>query len=383
MDQRERIQAGAERLGFSFFGITRPAEPAHLAVYRDWLRAGRHGEMAYLAAEPAVEKRAHPERILPGCRSIIVVGLRYANPSSLPESPRSEGPFGRMAAYAWGKDYHDIIVPRLRELAAWLEAELGCSVAHKAYTDTGPILERDLAQQAGLGWIGKNTLLISPDQGSCFLLGELFLDVDLPANTPFEADRCGTCTRCLDACPTGCILPDRTLDARRCISYLTIENRGDIPLELRPLVGNWVFGCDVCQQVCPWNKRFAGGPVDPELAPRPDVPFPGLRRELSLTPEQFNQKFKGSPVKRAKRRGYLRNVAVALGNAGDRAAVPDLARTLRHEPEALVRRHAAWALGQLGGRDARHALETALPAETNALVREEIRRALDQGSQAG
>ena len=214
---------------------------------------------------------------------------------------------------------------------------------HRWYTDSGPLLERDLAQRAGLGWIGKNTCLINPQQGSYFFLAELLLGVALQPDPPFTQDRCGACTRCIDACPTGCIRPDRTLDARRCISYLTIELKGEIPEELRPRLGNWVFGCDVCQQVCPWN-RFAPEQGDPAFAPRPGIPAPELVAELALTAEEFKRKFTGSPVLRAKRRGYLRNVAVALGNQGDPAALPALERAAAEDPEPLVREHAAWAV---------------------------------------
>jgi epoxyqueuosine reductase len=286
-----------------------------------------------------------------------------------------------VAAYAWGGDYHEVLPERLQALVAFIETQVGGPVPNRRYTDTGPILERDLAQRAGLGWIGKNTCLINPQQGSYFLLAEILLGLDLEPDPPMEADHCGTCTHCLEACPTACILPDRTIDARRCISYLTIELKSAIPLELRPAVGDWVFGCDVCQQVCPWNIRFAVPEGDPALAPRPDIPQPDLIRELSLSQEDFSRKFgkqsgAASPHKRAKRRGYLRNVAVALGNAKDQRAVPALAQALLDEPEPLVRRHAAWALGQIGGEAARRALTAAAGQETEPEVLSEIRSAM-------
>jgi epoxyqueuosine reductase len=281
-----------------------------------------------------------------------------------------------VASYAWGDDYHDVLSERLRSLVAFIEAQVGHPVPNRCYTDTGPLLERDLAQRAGLGWIGKNTCLIHPRLGSYFLLAELLLGIDLDPDPPFLPDRCGSCTRCIDACPTACILPDRTLDATRCISYLTIELKGAIPLDLRPQVGDWVFGCDVCQQVCPWNQRFAESQGDPAFAPRPAVPDPDLSAELALTPQAFSAKFKGSPVKRARRRGYLRNVAVALGNHADPAAIPALAEALRHDPEPLVRRHAAWALGQIGGAAARKALEGAMHTEQEGAVLGEVRAAI-------
>jgi epoxyqueuosine reductase len=281
---------------------------------------------------------------------------------------------GRVAAYAWGADYHDILAERLQRLVASIEMKTGQPVPNRWYTDTGPILERDLAQRAGLGWIGKNTCLIHPRQGSFTMLAELLLGVELEPDLPFVYDRCGECRRCLEACPTGCILPDRTLDSQRCISYLTIELKGSIPLELRSQIGDWVFGCDICQQVCPWNVRFAPPQGDPAFAPRHGVPQPDLIEELSLTPEQFNRKFKGNPIRRARRGGYLRNVAVVLGNHGDPAAIPALTNALFNDPESLVRGHAAWALGRIGGHVAHQALEQAARLETDAYVRGEIAR---------
>ncbi|MGW8251158.1 MAG: tRNA epoxyqueuosine(34) reductase QueG, partial [Anaerolineales bacterium] len=346
----QSIKTEARRLGFGLVGVTTPDPPPHVEVYRRWLQAGRHGEMAYLASERAVLRRADPRSILPECRSILVLGIRYPAPDA-PKTHKGkggagsgEGPLigangmkGRVASYAWGDDYHDVLPPRLRTLVAFIDAEVGYPVPNRYYTDTGPLLERDLAQRAGLGWIGKNTCLIHPQKGSYFLLAEVLLGVELEPDPPFTADMCGSCTRCLDACPTGCILPDRTLDAGRCISYLTIELKDAIPAELRPQIGDWVFGCDVCQQVCPWNLRFAAPLGDPAFAAHPDVPEPDLLSELRLTPEEFNRKFKGSPVKRAKRRGYLRNVAVALGDSGDPQVVPALAEALTGDAEPLVR----------------------------------------------
>jgi len=365
---RQAIEAEAYRLGFELAGMTTPDPPLHLEVYERWLDAGRHGEMDYLASERARQRRADPRRILPGCRSILVLGMRYPAPVSqhqpepsqviksqgyplIGSQPAIDGDNasrGRLAAYAWGDDYHDVLPPRLQALVAFIEAQAGHPVANRWYTDTGPLLERELGQRAGLGWIGKNTCLINPQHGSYFLLAEILLDLELPPGPPFLPDLCGNCRRCIEACPTSCILPDRTLDARRCISYLTIELKGTIPVELRPQMGGWVFGCDICQQVCPWNQRFAQAQGDPAFGARPGVPQPDLIRELSLTTQEFNRKFKGSPVQRAKLRGYLRNVAVALGNAGSPAAIPALRQAMLHDPEPLVRAHAAWALSQIG-----------------------------------
>ena len=371
----QAIKAEARRLGFALVGITTPEPPAHIDVYERWLKTGHHGKMSYLSSERARQRRSDPRQILPECRSILVLGMHYA--TSSPDS--SIIPLnGRIASYAWGTDYHMVLPERLHDLVNFIRVQVGAAVPNRIYTDTGPLLERDLAQRAGLGWIGKNTCLIHPSQGSYFLLAEILLGLELEPDPPFTADRCGSCTRCLEACPTGCILPDRTLDARRCISYLTIELKGSIPSEVRPQMGSWVFGCDICQLVCPWNLRFArkDNEVDPALAAQPGIPQPNLLEELSLTAQEFKHKFKGSPIQRAKRRGYLRNVSVALGNAHDPAAIPALTQSLMEEPEPLIRSHAAWALGQIDDPQAKRALSEAVSRETDPGVQSEIRAAL-------
>jgi epoxyqueuosine reductase len=369
----QAVKAEARRLGFQLVGVTTPDPPPHLDVYTSWLDAGRHGEMDYLASERARQRRADPQLILPECRSILVLGVPYY----APQQEHQEQPCsGRVAAYAWGDDYHNVLAQRLQALVHFIEDRVGHPVPNRCYTDTGPVLERELAQRAGLGWIGKNTCLIHPRLGSYFLLAEILLAIELEADPPFQSDHCGSCTRCIDACPTGCILPDRKLDATRCISYLTIELKGSIPLELRPQVGEWVFGCDICQQVCPWNLRFASQQGDPAFAPRPGVAQPDLEEEMRLSQQTFAAKFKGSPLKRAKRRGYLRNVTVALGNAKDLHSVIVLSAALSNDAEPLVRGHAAWALGQIGSRQALHNLHAALKAEIDPGVQTEIRAAI-------
>jgi epoxyqueuosine reductase len=375
MSLKALLQAETERLGFLLYGVTRPVPPVHIDTYQQWIEAGLHADMAYLASERAVQRRADPGLIDPQALSLLVVALRYFSPSAIPAGPDGEA-LGRVAAYAWGDDYHDVIPPRLEEIVRALEKHLGRSVRSRSYTDTGPILERDFAQTAGLGWIGKNTCLISPQHGSYFLIGETFLDVDIEPDDPITTDHCGTCRRCIESCPTEAIREDRTIESQRCISYLTIENKGPIEPELRGKMSDWVFGCDICQMVCPWNERFAAPNGDPALAPRADVPRPVLRLELRLSPQEFNRKFRGSPVQRAKRRGYLRNVAVALGNQQDTSAVPDLIQTLHDEPEPLVRAHAAWALGQLRTAISQQALDKALKVEEDPSVQTEIRSAL-------
>ncbi len=377
MPLKDDIQAEADSLGFSLVGVTQPHQPPHFEAFQGWLDSGRHGQMGYLSKPESVQRRKDPGLIFPEARSILSLAVLYSSPDQFPDSRQAGQMRGRVAAYAWGKDYHQVIPPRLDLLAEKIAKLGGRPVQQKRYTDTGPILERDLAQESGLGWIGKNTCLISPQLGSYFFLAELFIDVEIELDPPFPYDRCGSCQRCIQACPTGCILPDRTIDARRCISYLTIENKQEIPAELRSQVGNWIFGCDICQEVCPWNLRFAPRHGDPAFEPRPEIANPNLLQDVLLTPQAFNLKFKDSPVLRSRRRGYLRNVCVALGNRQEPAAVPSLAAVLKTEPEPLVRRHAAWALGNIGTRAALTPLERALHSETDPQVSSAIRRALD------
>jgi epoxyqueuosine reductase len=332
---KQTIKDKARQLGFALAGVTTPEPPPHLSTFENWLAQGRHGRMDYLATDRSRERRADPRRILPECRSILVLATPYNSPRPAEEEP---GVRGKIASYAWGRDYHDVLPQRMRELVHFIEEQVGSPVKNRWYTDTGPILERDLAQRAGIGWIGKNTCLINPKRGSYFLLSEILLDLDLEPDPPFITDHCGTCTRCIEACPTECILPDRTLDAHRCISYLTIELKEDIPVEMREKIGDWVFGCDICQAVCPWNRFASEG--DPAFGD--ENPALSLADEMGLTSQAFNEHFRGTPVKRAKRRGYLRNVAVALGNTGDMHALPVLQNASKDE-EPLVREHAQWA----------------------------------------
>ena len=329
------IKEKARQLGFTLAGVTIPEPPPQYSTFENWLAQGHHGNMDYLAKERSRARRANPREILPECKSILVL----ATPYSPPAQKKGEA---RIASYAQGSDYHDILPARMQELVQFIEEQVGGPVKNRYYTDTGPILERDLAQRAGIGWIGKNTCLIHPKQGSYFFISEILLDLELEPDPPFTTDHCGTCTRCIQACPTNCILPDRTLEATKCISYLTIELKDDIPVELREKIGDWVFGCDICQMVCPWNRFATQG--DPAFnATRPPHT---LTEELSLTPQTFNQRFKGTPVKRTKRRGYLRNVAVALGNTSDMHHLTVLQNVLNDE-EPMIREHAKWAIEKI------------------------------------
>ncbi len=370
------LKDAAARAGFDLVGVTGPEPPAHLDTYMDWLEKGRHGEMGYLATPRARERRADPRRIMPACRSILVVAANHLPPAP----PRRDL---QIAAYALGQDYHEVLPERLRGVIDALQTRLDRPVRHKIYTDTGPLLERELAQRAGLGWIGKNTCLIHPKRGSYFFLAEVLLDVELVADKPFVADHCGSCTRCIQACPTGCILPDRTLQADACISYLTIEAKGEVPAELRAQVGEWVFGCDVCQQVCPWNLRFAQATGDPAFQPLPWVRNAGLGDFLALDADTYRQALRGSPLKRPRLRGLLRNAVVAAGNSQDARRVAALHGMLLGELEPEVRALAAWALGRIGGAEAREALLAAERSERDLQVREQIEGALGKSRPPG
>ena len=375
-DLANSIKAHARALGFSACGITTPEPPPHLTQFERWLRDGMHAGMHYLASEHARTRRADPLRILPGCQSIIMLATNYyqGEPAAAEPGP----PRAKVARYAWNDDYHHTLLERMRALHAYIEASCGEPVAQRMYADTGPLLERELAQRAGIGWIGKNTMLINPRVGSWTLLSEILLAWPLPADPPFMADRCGSCTRCIDACPTQAILPDeRRVDSRRCISYLTIEERGAIAATLRPSLQDWVFGCDICQDVCPWNVRFAQPTDDEAFLARSPLPEPRLQDLLLSTAAQFSETYKGSPLKRAKRSGMARNAAVALGAQRAQTAQPALAAALQHDAAAGVRAHAAWALGQLADAPSRAALQAALLTEHDAAVRNEITAALD------
>ena len=309
MSVESLLRAQAYGLGFDLVGFTRlgPAETS--ARYEEWLERGRAGEMTYL--ERGAEKRRDSRRPFPGTSSAVVVGMSYGG----------REPSGPVARYARGDDYHDVMTAKLRELHRWLSSHVGRDVVGKAYVDTGPILERDLARRAGLGWFGKNTNLINPRLGSFFFLGALLVDLELAPDEPFDADRCGSCTRCIDACPTSAITAPRELDATRCISYLTIELKGAIPEELRQPIGGLLYGCDICQDVCPWNVRFARHlPDDSPYAAREFLRGKDARtlarQILEMGDEEFRVAFRKSPMKRAKLRGLKRNAAVVLGNLG-------------------------------------------------------------------
>jgi epoxyqueuosine reductase len=330
----ERVKAYARQVGFDRVGIAPAAEADGFDRLSDWLARGFAGEMAYMSKHAAA--RRHPESILPNVRSVVMVALNYRRATKI------DG--GKIAQYALGADYHDVLRGKLNRLLALIQADEP-AIAGRGVVDTAPLLERDFARRAGLGWFGKNTMLIHPKLGSFFFLGALLLDADLPADAPFATAHCGTCTRCLDACPTDAFPAPGWLDSRRCISYLTIELRGPIEEELRPGLENWIFGCDICQDVCPWNKK-APFTADPELAPRDDLIAPNLLRLLEITEEEFRRQFRGTALFRTKRYGLVRNVALVLGNIGNADALPALERVSR-DPDPTIREAAEWAKAQI------------------------------------
>jgi len=337
-----RIKEQAHNLGFELVGIA-PATPADgFERMREWLDQGHTGELHY-PYHPA-DARRQPSSILSEVRSVVMVGMNYAEdgPASLlAPSPPSHG---KVARYAQGDDYHFVLWGKLNQLLEWIQGEApGCR--GRGVVDTAPLLERDFARRAGLGWFGKNTMLLNKRLGSYFFLGALLLDLELTADPPHESSHCGTCTACLDACPTQAFVEPGVLDSRRCISYLTIELRGPIPEELRAPVGNWLFGCDVCQEACPWNHKAPPG-MEPALQARDDLTAINLVELLTLSEEQFRQRFRGTALMRTKRQGLLRNAAIVLGNQGDPAALPALHRA-SEDPDPVVRQAAHWAIKRI------------------------------------
>jgi epoxyqueuosine reductase len=363
------LKGQAATLGFSMAGVVEARPGKRLAAYHQWLENGYHGRMAYLSRPDRLARREDLNVILPGVRSILCVGLDYET-IQLPPHIANDPARGRISNYAWGADYHDVMTPRLQQLADWLAQQSQAETQGRVYVDTGAVLERDHAESAGLGFTGKNTMLIGPRRGSWFFLGELLTTAELTPDAPQPMPTCGSCRRCLDACPTAAFPQPYVLDSRRCISYLTIELKEWIPRELRPLMGNWVYGCDVCQVVCPFN-RFA--PESPVGAFRPgnfDAAAPPLLDLLALDEAGFLIRFANSPIKRIKRERLLRNACVAAGNWGSETAVPPLLDLLS-DPSPLIRGHAAWALQQIGGERARKALAAVLEKETDEQVRAE------------
>jgi epoxyqueuosine reductase len=331
-------------LGFELVGIAPATASDRFDRLRDWLERGFAGTMSYLHRHG--DARRHPSSILPEVRSVIMTGMNY-RPIAEPIDNAPGPPTGRISCYARGSDYHDVLRQRLKRLLDWLCQERSDCLG-RGVVDTAPLLERDFARRAGLGWFGKNTMLLNKRLGSYFFIGALLTNLELACDAPHTASHCGTCTACLDACPTDAFAAPGLLDARRCISYLTIEHRGDVPAELRPGLGDWLFGCDVCQEVCPWNRKAPPG-IEPALQGRPELEHLDLIEVLSMSEEVFRRLFRGTALMRTKRSGLLRNAALVLGNSGDAAALPALRRAL-DDPEPVVREAAQWAVAQIESR---------------------------------
>lgn len=367
----EDVKAIGLEVGFDLVGITTadPLPEAERAIL-ERLRSGMLEGMPWIT-ENRARRSCNPSALLSGSRSVIVLGKYYLRPEDPSSGPE---PQGKIARYARGLDYHDTFRPMMARMVDLIAPRMGWRPSVRFFVDSSPLAEKAMAARAGVGWFGRNSCLLTPHHGSWVLMAEILTDLELEPDRPLERD-CGRCRICLDNCPTGAIVTPHVVDARRCISYLTIEHRDAIPLELRPLMGDWIFGCDVCQEVCPHNRLLQ--PVaDPALAAGSWLSSnPSLLALLKLDAGAFRRLFEGSPLLRAKRRGLLRNVAVALGNGRDPAAVPALSRALADE-EWLVRAHSAWALGRIGGSVARSSLERALPAEEDPRVIDEIRLAL-------
>ena len=364
------LQEKASELGFDLVGAIPVSRSKTIDIYNAWLKKGYAGSMAYL--ERHAELKEDPRKLLPETMSLLALGFNY---KTLDPSEQVQNPdIGYISRYAWGDDYHELIRSKLSALEDYLCRELNAGKLSRSFVDSGPVLEREVAQRAGLGWIGKHSNLINWEKGSWFFLAELLVDVELETNFTFTRVDCGTCTICIEACPTEAIIADRTLDARRCISYLTIELKGAIPAELRPKMGNLIFGCDICQEVCPWNKDVPQS-QETGLHPHPENVAPELTELMKLDQSAFKKRFRKSPIKRTKRRGLLRNVAVALGNWAHESAIPALSLGLQ-DSEPLVRSHAAWALGRISASQAKINLKAAKITEKDPAVLEEIEAAL-------
>jgi epoxyqueuosine reductase len=368
------LERRARAAGFDLVGVGR-AEPLVEGGerLREWQEAGMAADMGYM--QRPVELLSNPKKLQKSAKSVVSLGVSYY-PGDHPENARGGG---RVARYAWGRDYHEVIKERLFRLREELEEELGVRIKARGFTDAVPLLERSAAQHAGLGFFGRNSCLINDRVGSYFFIADLIVDLDLEPDEP-GTGTCGRCTRCMDRCPTGAIKAPGVVDARLCISYLTIENKGEIPRSLRPLVGDWAFGCDVCQEVCPYNKRKATRSRWPEFSGEAGAgPYLELEEVLEIrSDEEFERRFAGTPLTRPGRSGLLRNCCVAAGNLGLERAVPALIGALREDPSPLVRSHAAWALGEIGGSEA--ALREAAKTERDSACLEEIELALAGGT---
>jgi epoxyqueuosine reductase len=369
------IKQKASELGFNLIGLTRAEPSPMLSAYKRWIEQGMHGDMGYMARPDRVIRREDLRQIVPDAQSVIIVGLDYRT-LDIPDEILNDPTRGRIANYAWGLDYHDIMQPRLEQFAQWLQSEAQGKIDQKVFVDTGAVLERSHAQQAGMGFIGKNTMLIHPRRGSYFFLGEIITTLELDSyDEPQRETMCGTCTRCLNACPTDAFPQPHVLDARLCISYHTIENKGWIDQSLRSKFGNWVYGCDICQEVCPFQRfslpthEKAFFPIDVKRAAPPLIDL------LTLDDAAFNARYQGSPIYRIRRQRLVRNACIAAGNSRDPQFIPYLIQLL-YDAVPLIRGHAAWGLRRIMRRSAVKQLNELYYREEDEAVRAELEQLL-------
>lgn len=372
------IKAEADNLGFSFISVAPAGQTPHYPVFMDWLARGHSGEMAYLSRARTILSRGNPASLLDDARSMIVFGLHYSPVTNALQNGNSqERPTGWIASYATYQDYHTLLKQKAHELLDKVAHKSGIGINYRVFVDSAPVMEKDTAYMAGAGWIGKHSLLITPKYGSYLLLGCILTDLDLPASPPFTQNLCGNCRRCIQSCPTACITDQHTIDANKCIAYLTIEYKGIIPRDLRPRIGQWIFGCDICQNNCPINKNIAKDAQSKsefkKLIPSPAV---DLIAEIRLKPEDFQAKFKDTPVLRLKPETYKRNLIIAMGNTRSSLCITPLKEILTGNPAWELRLQAAWALGQIQTREAHQIIEKTILQEEDDGVKAEMMQVL-------
>jgi epoxyqueuosine reductase len=381
------IKAEAASLGFSFISFTHAKQPIHYPEFIKWLGDGYAGELDYLKKEKAIHSRGNPASLLDHSKSIIVFGFRYQSQTLDLPQPQSAGqnnPVGLIASYALCEDYHTFVRNKTRLLMVRIIQNTGMDIQYRIFIDSSLVLEKDTAFMAGAGWIGRNSLLITPDYGSFHVIGCLLTNLDLPEGQTFSKDLCGKCQVCVQACPAHCLTDQHTVIAEQCIAYQTIENMGVIPRELRSKIGPWIFGCDICQNSCPWNaKNQKDQPVSSESLPRKIKPKIDLLQEINLTQDEFITKFKGTPVLRATHEGYLRNIIIAMGNSKSLSCISPLKRILEENPSWNLRLHAAWALAEIHTPETETILQQVLQREKDQRVREELTLSLNEKTSMG
>ena len=362
-----KIKAGVERLGFSFCGISRLQPPLHSEIFNIWISSGMAADLEYLKGDKVLETRNHSEQVLPGGKSVIVLGLHYS-PIERERGDTKEAKYGRIASYAVHEDYHEIFRKKIRKFTSWLKDESKEKTRFRILVDSSAVPEKEYAYFAGMGWIGRNSLLIHPIFGSFCLLGVIFTTLKIDPDSPLEGDICANCSACIEACPTGAINANRTVDARKCISYQTIENRGIIPVDIRKEFGNRIFGCDTCQIVCPANKLVLNKPQDSSSLQQAIPPQVNLEQALQMDQDAFEKKYEITPINRLTLDLFQRNLLLAVGNSKSENYVDILEMILKSHPSAILRAQAAWALGEIASPRSRAILSKYLKLETDKEV---------------